>query len=122
MALENHLEELKNIKGYRASGILDYTGELLAGDSADPNIEPDVVGASLNDVFRAAHEASDKLGLHVDKDAVFLGPEGIVLFFCSGVDAGVHLHVIVILEADGNQALVKMNMQKIVPAIVEELS
>ena len=121
MALEDHLNELKNIKGYKASGVLDYTGEFLAGDSADPNIDPAAVGALLNDVFRAVHEASDKLGFHIDQEAVFSGTEGIVVFFCTGVESKSHVHIITVLEPDGNQALVKMNMEKIGSGIADEI-
>ena len=76
----------------------------------------------LNDVFRAAHEASDKLGLHVvDQGAVFSGTEGIVVFFCTGVESKSHVHIITVLAPDGNQALVKMNMEKIGSGIADEI-
>ena len=41
---------------------------------------------------------------------------------CSGVKAKVHYHSIVIMNADGNQALAKMEMEKMVPKVMEELS
>ena len=62
MALEKHLLDIKSVKGYQASGIMHFTGELLAFDSVAPNIDLALVGATFNDVFRTAHEVCDKIG------------------------------------------------------------
>ncbi len=121
MALEKHIQALKEIKGYMAAGIMSFTGEMLASDSADPNIDLSLVGATFNDIFRSAHEASKKIGLEACKDTVITTPKGIVIMRCSGTDAKVHFHLIGILAADGNQALMKMQMEKMVPAVMGEL-
>lgn len=122
MALENYLEKLKKINGYRASGIMNFTGEILAQDSVDPNIDLGLVGATFNDIFRTAHEASNKIGLEACKEAAISTPKGIVIMKCSGVQAKVHYHLIAIFNADGNQALAKMEMDKMIPAVMEELA
>jgi hypothetical protein len=41
---------------------------------------------------------------------------------CSGVDAAVHFHLIAVLTKDGNQALAKMQLDKMIPKIMKELS
>ncbi|MBU0486024.1 MAG: hypothetical protein KKB30_16085 [Proteobacteria bacterium] len=122
MALETHLAELKEIKGYKAAAIMNFTGEILAYDSIDKNINLDVVGATFNDIFRSAHDASQKIGLEACKETTINTPKGIIVMRCSGVDAKVHFHLIAILVADGNQALMKMKIEQIVPAIMKELS
>ena len=48
--------------------------------------------------------------------------EGIVMMACSGEESRVHIHVFAILEKDGNQALAKMALNKLVPEIVEEIA
>ncbi|MBI5640608.1 MAG: response regulator [Nitrospirae bacterium] len=122
MALEHHLQGLKEIKGYKASGVMNYTGEMLASDSIDPNIDLTLVGATFNDIFRSAHEASKKIGLEACKETVISTPKGIVVLRCSGVDAKSHFHLIGIMASDGNQALMKMQVEKMVSPIMDELA
>lgn len=122
MALEKHLAGLKEVKGFKAAGIMNYTGEMLATESADPNVDLDLVGATFNDIFRSAHEASKKIGLDACKETIINTPKGVVVMRCSGVDAKSHFHLIGVMAADGNQALMKMQIDKLVPAIMEELT
>jgi len=122
MALEKQLQGLKEIKGFKAAGIMNYTGEMLATESTDPNIDLALVGATFNDIFRSAHEASQKIGLESCKETVISTPKGIVVMRCSGVDEKVHFHVISIMAQDGNQALMKMQVEKMIPAVMEELT
>lgn len=121
MALESYLEELKSIKGYKASAIMTFTGEVLASDTVDAAVQLEYMGAIFNDIFRGAHEACEKAGLDAAKELIFITPKGLVVMLCSGTKAKVHFHTIVILASDGNQALAKMTLEKIAPKIMEEL-
>lgn len=122
MALEQHLQSLREVKGYKASGIMDYTGEILAFDSVDSQIDLLLVGATFNDIFRSAHEASRKIGLDACRETVINTPRGIVIMRCSGADSLPHLHFIGIVAADGNHALMKMLIEKLVPAITMQFA
>jgi len=122
MALEEHLNKLKGINGFKAAGIMNFTGEILAMESVDPKIDLDTVGATFNDIFRTAHEASNKIGLEACREAVISTPKGIVIMKCSGVKAKVHYHLLAIFAADGNQALAKLEMDKMVPLVMDELA
>ncbi len=122
MALESYLERFKKINGYKASAIMNFTGEILAQDSIDPNIDLGMVGATFNDIFRTAHEASDKIGLEACREAAISTPKGVIIMRCSGVKSKVHYHIITIFSADGNQALAKMEMEKMIPPVMEELA
>ena len=122
MALETHLETLREIKGFRAAAIMNYTGEVLVSTSVDQGIDLNMVGATFNDIFRSAHEASKKIGLDACHETVISTPKGLVIMRCSGVNAQVHYHMIAVLTADGNQALMKMQLEKLVPKIMHELA
>ena len=121
MALEDMLAELKEIKGYKASAIMSFTGEVLAADATDNKIDLNVVGPTFNDIFRSSHEASSKIGLEACKESVITTPKGIIIMNCSGVESEVHFHMIGVMSADGNQALLKMQLGKLVPQIMKEL-
>lgn len=122
MALEKHLEELKEIKGYLASGIMDFTGEVLVTDSSASNVDLEATGAVFNDIFRSAHEASGKIGLEACKKMTIGTPKGVIVMECSGVNAASHLHFIVVLTEDGNHALARKMLEKLVPAVVADMS
>lgn len=121
MDLEAPLADVKAVKGYLATGIMQYTGELLAGHSLTESINLGIVGATFNDIFRSAHEVCSKIGLEACREMVLYTPRGIVLMMCTGTKAKVHLHLITVLSADGNQALAKMQMEKAGPAIMSML-
>ncbi len=122
MALENYLAELRGINGYLAAGIMSFTGEMLVSDAVDSKIDLNMVGAMFNDIFRSAHEASKKIGLDACKETTITTPLGAIVMRCSGVDAKAHVHLISILRADGNHALARMQMDKIVNPIMDELA
>jgi CheY-like chemotaxis protein/predicted regulator of Ras-like GTPase activity (Roadblock/LC7/MglB family) len=122
MSLDNFLNEFKSIKGYVASGVMDYTGELLAAHSTSDKVALEATGAVFNDIFRGAHEAAGKIGFKVCQKMVLTTPNGLIVMECSGVESAAHLHFIVILEEGGNQALVKVTLDKIVPQVVKAMS
>jgi CheY-like chemotaxis protein/predicted regulator of Ras-like GTPase activity (Roadblock/LC7/MglB family) len=122
MALETTLETLRSINGYKASALMNFTGEILASDSIDDNVDLANVGAVFNDIFRASHEASGKVGLQACSELAIKTPDGLIIMACSGVDSPVHFHLISIMDADGNQALAKMQLDKMVPVFMAELS
>ncbi len=110
MALETLLNEIKAVKGYKASGILDFTGELLASDSSSSDIDVGMIGATFNDIFRSASEACKSNSMEACRDMTIQTQDGVIVMHCSGVDSASHIHLIGILAADGNQALMKMQI------------
>ena len=122
MALETYLADLRNINGYIASAVMNFTGEILAADSTSNDVDLNIVGATFNDIFRSAHDASGKLGFSAANETVIQTPNGVIVMLCSGADAEVHVHMITILAKDGNQALAKMTMEKAAKGIITELS
>ena len=120
--LDDKLDALKSVNGYKGSAISDYTGEILAADVGSIKGDLALSAATFNDIFRSAHKASKDLDLGVTKTMQLMTEDGIVMMACSGEDARAHIHVFAILEKDGNQALAKMALNKMVPEIVDELA
>ncbi len=117
-AVETHLDAFKEIKGYLASSIMGFSGTILVSHSKTDSIDMEAVGAVFNDIFRSAHEAAGEIGLEACTDTVITTPKGVIVMKCSGVKSAAHIHFIVILEAGGNQSLVRVQLQKAVPAAV----
>lgn len=121
MSMEEHLQSLREIRGYLASAFMSYTGEVLATDSVTDDINLDLVGATFNDVFRSGHEAAIRIGLEANRETVIKTPKGVIVMQCSGVDAPVHLHFVAVMTIDGNQALMKLRLDAMLPKVVAEL-
>lgn len=121
MSMQAVVSEMKSIKGFVAAGIMQYTGELLVGESTSSSVDLALVGATFNDIFRSAHEVCQKIGLEATKEMVLYTPKGIVVMLCTGVKEKAHVHFITVLTNDGNQALAKMTMEKLAPAVMKEL-
>ncbi len=122
MSIDTLLDDIKAIKGYRASGIMTHTGEMLASHSIDKNIDLDIVGATFNDIFRTGHEAAAKVGMGSNNETQVMTPNGTIVMICSGADSAAHLHLIAVIDKDGNHALARMTLEKMAPKAVAELS
>jgi CheY-like chemotaxis protein/predicted regulator of Ras-like GTPase activity (Roadblock/LC7/MglB family) len=120
--LKAYIEELQNINGYKAFAVMNFTGEILESDSKDPNIDLNYLCAMFNDIFLSTHKVCEKTGFDETLETTIVTPRGIVLMRCSGTQSKTHIHVISILEPDGNHALMKMETERMMPALLAELA
>ncbi|MCI5159152.1 MAG: DUF4388 domain-containing protein, partial [Candidatus Electrothrix sp. AUS1_2] len=120
--LESLLARLRSIKGYKGAGIMDFTGETIASDCLDGHVDIAGVGAVFNDVFRSAQETAEGLGVHTCTELVLKTGECTIILCASGSESAVPFHLIAVLEKDGNQALTKMQLTKIIPLAARELN
>jgi len=120
--LGGHLARLHSVKGYKASALMTFKGELLASHSSDTQIDLREVGKVFNDIFRTAHEVAEKIGFNCCQEIVINTPKGIVVMRCSGIEVLIHFHLMVVIAADGNLALSKMELEKMTGPIMAGLS
>lgn len=122
-ALETILKKLRGIKGYKAAGIMNFTGETLALDCCiDSNFDLENIGAVFNDVFRSAQEAAGKTGLLSCSELTLKTPDAIIIIFSSGAESAVPFHLIAVLDKDGNRALTRIHLTKMIPLAARELN
>jgi predicted regulator of Ras-like GTPase activity (Roadblock/LC7/MglB family) len=120
--LENMFTCLRCIKGYKTAALMNFSGEILIADSLDATeYDLENIGPVFNDVFRSAEESAERIGLHACVELVMKTAGGLVVMCCSGLGSSVHFHLITLLDKDGNQALTKLQMAKLVPTILKEL-
>ncbi|MGR0480508.1 MAG: response regulator [Candidatus Electronema sp. V4] len=119
--LENMFISLRCIKGYKNAALMNFSGEILIADATETDSELENIGPVFNDLLRSAEEAADKVGLESCLELVLRTRGGVVVMCCSGADSPVHFHLIALLDKDGNQALTKMQLAKLVPVIMKEL-
>jgi len=119
---ESIMEALQSVKGYLGGAVNNYTGECLVCDAQRLSGNLEETSSTFNDIFRDAHKVSKNLKLGRTEIMEIHTEKGKVLMGCSGEDARVHLHIFAIFASDGNVALGKMALNKILPKAVEALS
>ena len=122
MINESIFDDIKEINGYLGIGISQYTGELLLFDKENEKINLEETSVIFNDLFRSSHALSKKLSLGNTKIMEITTENSKILMACSGEETSVHLHVFAIFKNDGNVALAKMVLPKILNKSVSELS
>jgi len=120
--LETLLDDVKTIGGYKAAAILDLTGEILISDASNLKGDLNMAVAVFNDIFTTGHKTVDRLSLGVTRNMQFMTSDGIIMMECSGEDERIHIHMFVILGAEGNHALARMQMAKAIPRAIKELT
>lgn len=107
------LAGFKSITGYRASAILRDSGEIIVQDAISASIDLRLVGETLSDFFIKAREASGKIGLEFCREALLGTRSEIMIMGCSDEVRGESKLVLAIFGADGNQALGRREMRKV---------
>ncbi|MCI5135465.1 MAG: response regulator [Candidatus Electrothrix sp. AW2] len=122
ITLESILQRLRGIKGYKGSGIMNFTGETIASDCLVAHLDIAGAGAVFNDIFRSAQETAVTAGLYACQELTLRTKDCIIILCASGAASAVPFHLIAILDKDGNQALAKMQLTKIIPLAAQELN
>ncbi len=122
MINESIFDDIKQINGYLGVGISQYTGELLLFNKSDDKINLEETAVIFNDVFRSSHSLSKKLSLGKTEIMEITTERAKILMACSGEESALHLHVFAIFAHDGNVALAKMILPRILKEAVTSLS
>ena len=98
---------LGQVRGLRGSLALDDNGSLLGAVDASGSLDVPRILAPLQALILAGHAACTDAGLeHCETAVLRTGEETLVMSCCA--DASTHAHVVTIVAADGNQALVEL--------------
>ena len=122
MINESIFDDIKQINGYLGVGISQYTGELLLFDKANSKINLEETSIIFNDVFRDTHALSKKLSLGHTEIMEISTEKSKILMACSGENSPIHIHLFAIFKKDGNVALAKIILPKIINKAISELS
>jgi len=122
MINESIFDDIKQINGYLGVGISQYTGDLLLFDKVNDKINLEETTVIFNDVFRSSHSLSTKLALGKTEIMEITTEQSKILMACSGENNSLHLHAFAIFKNDGNVALAKMILPRILSKSVSQLS
>lgn len=121
------LAKFKGIEGFMAAGIFTPQGEQVEEiNPAEINIAE--LGSLANDVLLKAQKATDIMGVGRGQLVHIEAPKAHVLARClnestdyAATTAGrAHVHMVVVLDQEGNLAMTKMKLASIIQEVAEE--
>lgn len=119
--LESTLVDLRDIRGYLGSGVLDATGDLLAADSVD-GVDIALMGALYTDLLRSADEASRRLGMAGCNSTTLHTDQGVVVLRRVERVEYPPVYLIGVVKPDGNPALLRMQLDQLAPRVLARLA
>jgi predicted regulator of Ras-like GTPase activity (Roadblock/LC7/MglB family) len=124
--LNEIMEKFKVIEGLMAAGAFTPQGEKVT-EVNPSNINLGELGALANDVLLKAQKSTDVMGVGRGQLVHIEAPKAHVLARClnestdySATTAGrAHVHMIVVLDQEGNLGMAKMRLESIIQEIAE---
>lgn len=120
------LEKFKTVDGFQAVGVFSPNGELVAECNV-AGINLAEVGALANDVLLKAQKSTDIMHVGRGQMVHVEAPKGHVICRClnestdfSATTSGrAHLHMVLLLDAEGNLAMGKMKSASVIQELAE---
>lgn len=117
------MNELIDIKGYRAAAIMTYDGELLYSNSnGSVKSNLDVFVEVLNGFFAHTCNLTEKSGFLSCAEVSLRTGEEVLVIRCSGRDCLVGIRLFVLIEEQSNVAVLQRKLGKLLPRIMQCLT
>jgi predicted regulator of Ras-like GTPase activity (Roadblock/LC7/MglB family) len=119
MAIKDHLQQFTDVGGYLGSGVFTPQGEMLEGTTEISGIHFETAGSMIHDMLLNAKRVSETSGFG-NCDMLQLETEmGIILAKCFN-DGKIHFHTVLVINKNGNVAMAKMKLKKVVELVKAE--
>lgn len=121
------MNELVDIRGYRAAAIMSYDGELLYSNSKADLVNNNNYNLCkllevFNDLFGHACGLSEKSGFVSCTEVALRTGEEVVVIRCSGKDCLVGIRLFVLIEEQGNVAITQRKLGSLLPRLMRCLT
>lgn len=119
------MNELVDIKGYRAAAIMSYDGELLYSNSntvKENNYNLSALFEVFNGLFGHACGLSEKSGFVACNEVALRTGGEVVVIRCSGKDCLVGIRLFVLIEEQGNVAITQRRLGNLLPRLMRCLT
>lgn len=119
MAIKDHLALFSDVGGYLGCGVFTPQGEMLEGSTDISGIHFETAGSMIHDMLLNAKKISEQSGFG-NCDMIQLDTEmGQILAKCFN-DGKIHYHTVLVIKRDGNVAMAKMKLKKVVEQLKPE--
>jgi len=119
--MEGLLEELQLLAGYKGAVVVNFEGEMLVGNSVDPELDLAKVGKVFNELFRVTCGISGDGGFITCTETHFSTGNEIIVLRCSGYDSPAWIRILVIFDSAGDPELTQRKLDRLFPLIIDSL-
>ncbi len=110
---ESIFNEIKGLKGYRAVGLIQFNGEILASDAVDNQIDFNDLNHTFNDFFIALDEIHQRIGFTPIQESFSISDSGLIVILSAQLHSGDPIFIIAIFESGANRGMIKLTMKNI---------
>ena len=119
MSIRDSLSELEKVNGYLGAGVFTPQGELLEGVADISGIHFETAGSQVHDMLLSSQNMAKETGFG-SANMIQIDTElGIVFAKCFN-DGATHFHTVLVIKNDGNVAMAKLKLKKVVETIKAE--
>lgn len=118
------MDELIGIRGYRASAIMGSDGELLYSNTTnrDKNYDLSMMIEVLNSLFGRVCSLTERSGFVSCAEVALRAGDEVMVVRCSGENCLVGIRLFVLVEEQGNVALMQKRLTYLMPLIMRCLT
>lgn len=126
--IEDAMNRLQDVNGFLAVGAFSPAGELLA-EVSKSNVNLAEIGALANDVLLKSQKSTDIMGVGRGNMIHIMAPRAQILVRClnenpdfaTSAPGHAHVHMVLVLAADGSIALGKLQLEKVILEVAEHV-
>jgi predicted regulator of Ras-like GTPase activity (Roadblock/LC7/MglB family) len=116
------LTGLRGVAGYRGAAVLDDAGDVLVQDAVERDLDMELFAAMVLDLIRSGRRVSGETALGFPRELILSAERGVLLCVSPTPAAGESFHALVLMGPDGNRAMAKISLKKILPALEAALA
>jgi roadblock/LC7 domain-containing protein len=116
MPITESLNMLKEVNGYLGAGVFTPQGEMLEGVSDISGIHFAEAGSLIHDTLKDSKAMVKHVGFGNLEMIQLYTEMGIIFAVCYQEDK-IHFHTILVIKNDGNVAMAKLKLKKVVEAL-----
>jgi len=114
------MSELYNIRGYKASSIMTFDGEILYSNANGAGNKLNLMMPAYNSLFEQACISTEQSGFGSCREASLkTGDDDMLVIRCSGQDCLVGIRLLVLVETGGNVSMTQRKLDQILPLIMK---
>ncbi len=116
MVIKEVLAVLEDVSGYMGSGVFTPQGEMLEGSSEVSGISFEQSGSLVHDILNKSKNLTSEAGFG-DMHMIQLYTDMGIIFAVCHSENDQHFHTILVINNNGNVAMGKLKMEKVVNAL-----
>jgi len=116
MVIKEILAVLEDVSGYMGSGVFTPQGEMLDGSSEVSGISFEQSGSLIHDILNKSKSLTGEAGFG-DMHMIQMYTEMGIIFAVCSEENDQHFHTILVINNNGNVAMGKLKLEKVVTAL-----